>query len=105
MSTKKIKIDPKKIRKIEPTKSTVQAVIFGKGWKTKDARAWLKNNKFKPKGKVNKTKNGTLKYNILDASDFDKLGFKKTNKGVSFIIGVNRKVQPSSSQNSIDRDS
>lgn len=74
--------------------STVQAVVFAKGWTLPKSRDWLKKNKFKPKGKVHKTKNGTFKYTIVDEDKFEKLGFKKTNKGVSFVLGINPKPDP-----------
>ena len=53
---KKIKIDKSKIVKRAPTVSTVQAVVFAKGWKQADAKEWLAKNNFKPIGKVQETK-------------------------------------------------
>ena len=88
------KKEEKKVKKPATGKSTVQAVVFGKGWKPADARDWLKKNNLNFKGKVHKTKNGTLKYTILDEKDFEKLSFKRTNKGVSFVLGINPKSPP-----------
>lgn len=78
--------------KKKKTKSMVQALIFGSGWKPKDARKWMKDNGFKPKGRVHKTKPGkspgSLKYTIEDADKFQFLSFKKTSKGLSLILGI-----------------
>jgi len=74
-------------------KSAIQAVIFASNWKAKDARKWLKDNNLKPLGKVHKTKKrgtkpgGSLKYTIKPAEDFKKIGFKKTAKGISLLLG------------------
>ena len=73
-------------------KSVIQSVIFGRNWKTTDARKWLKDNGFKilavdgKAKRVEKTAN-SLKYTIRDANDFNDLGFKKTKKGIMFMIG------------------
>ena len=86
--SKKIKIDKKKIVKRAPVVSTVQAIIFGNQWKQINAKKWMKKNEFKFKGKVHKTKGGFLKYTIEDADKFQSLSFKKTNKGISFVLGL-----------------
>lgn len=92
---KKIKIDKSKIVKRAPTVSTVQAVIFAKGWDRKSAKAWLKKNEFKVltdksgKNKVTETKNkGSFKYTIVNADDFTELSFKSTRQGISFVLGI-----------------
>ena len=87
----------KKLSKKEP--STIQSVIFGNKWVLKDAKKWLKDNDHKPIGKVHITKKvgkragGSMKFTLVNLQDasgkdkFDKLGFKRTNQGISFTIG------------------
>lgn len=90
---KKISIPKSAIKKL-PKKdpSTVQSIIFGNKWKLKDAKKWLKVNSYVPIEKVHITKKignkagGSMKFTILDAKDCGKLGFKRTNQGISFII-------------------
>lgn len=83
----KVEKKVKKEVKAEKKPSMTQAVIFGKNWKESDAVLWLKKNNLEPIGKVHKTKGDSLKYTIIDEKKLGKLGFKKTGKGISFIIG------------------
>ena len=98
--SKKIKIDRKKIVKRAPVVSTVQAIIFGNQWKAVNAKKWMKENEFKiltdksgKERKVHKTKDGFLKYTIEDADKFQSLSFKKTNKGISFVLGLTPRLK------------
>lgn len=93
MDKKKI-TKPKQKNRTSKSSSTIQAIIFSRNWKTKDAKKWLKDNNLKPIGKVHKTKKrgiklgGSLKYTIQSAEDFKKIGFKKiTSRGISILFG------------------
>lgn len=68
-------------------KSDIQAVVFGNKWKAADARKWLKTNKLKPIKRVHKTKGGFMRYRIIEPDNFKKFAFKKTNRGISFVLG------------------
>lgn len=67
-------------------KLIIQSIIFGKGWKLDAANKWLNKNKYKPMGKVNKLKS-SLKFIIEDEKKFKKLSFRKTKRGIGFILG------------------
>ena len=68
----------------------MQAIVFSKNWKPKDARKWMKVNNFKPIGRIIKSKGGnSKKYTIRKESDFkEPLGFKTIGKGISLILGT-----------------
>jgi len=97
---KKKKEEPKKRgrKKIENA-AVIQSVIFGSMWILKDARKWLKENNFKPIGKVHiskkagKNEGGSMKFTIVKPDKFEKLGFRKTKQGISFTLGSLKKVE------------
>lgn len=76
--------------------STVQAVVFSSNWTAKNARKWLKKNNFKAIKRVHKTSGGFLRYRIVDPNKrkadgslkFERFFWKKTSKGINFIIGI-----------------
>ena len=86
------KVKKKEVSSTKPS-STIQSIIFGNKWKLIDAKRWLKDNGHKPIGKVHITKKvgkrqgGSMKFTLVDKDKFDKLGFKRTNQGISFTIG------------------
>lgn len=77
-------------------KLEVQAVVFGKNWKTVDARKWLKRNKFKAIKRVHKTIGGFLRYRIVEPREklpdgslrYKRFTYKKTKKGIDFVLGI-----------------
>tara|TARA_R110002096_G_scaffold67666_5_gene163862 strand:+ start:1383 stop:1715 length:333 start_codon:yes stop_codon:yes gene_type:complete len=71
--------------------SKTQAVLFkvDKGWTSSKARAWLKENKFKPMKRVHKSGN-LLRYRILEPT-FKSYITKSQKNGINFVIGINKK--------------
>ncbi len=96
---KKKKEPIKKGRKKKEDPAVVQSIIFTSSWKLPEAKKWLKDNDFEPMGKVHITKKagkklgGSKKFTIVEADKFDKLGFKKTKQGISFLLGALKKVK------------
>jgi len=74
---------PKKKDKME-----VQAVVFGKNWKTADARKWLKKNNFKAIKRVHKTSGNFKRYRITSPKKYKRFTYKKTSKGIDFVLGI-----------------
>jgi len=67
--------------------SEVQAVLFDNTrWTATTARAWLKENEFKPIKRVDKTEN-LLRYRITPPSRYKRFRIKRAKDGVSFVIG------------------
>jgi len=90
---------PSKVARFDKP-SKVQAVVFSKKYKTAEEKKWLKDNDFLKGKKLTNAKphitsGGSKQYTIIEKSKFEKdkkgivkLGFKKTNKGIYFLIGT-----------------
>ena len=85
----KIRRRPSRARQAKKKKSSeTQAVVFNPGWKASAARLWLKKNGFKPIKKVHKTSGGFLRYRITDPKQYRSFFWRKTSKGINFVIGL-----------------
>jgi hypothetical protein len=67
--------------------SSIHSVIFDSSvWDTTTAKQWLKDHRLTPIKRVHRT-NNTLRYRLIDPSEFNRFSSKKLKNNITIVFG------------------